>query len=90
MTEREQASLLKFPCEFPLKVFGRPGADFELAVLTVVRRHGVELAEDAICARSSRHGNYLALTITFQATSRDQLNAIYNDLSQCPEVVMAL
>ncbi len=90
MTERGPAAPLQFPCDFPLKVFGRPGAEFELAVLTIVRRHGVELAEGAICARSSRHGNYLALTVTFQASSRDQLDAIYQDLSHCPEVVMAL
>jgi hypothetical protein len=89
MSEPGPDSLLQFPCEFPLKV-GRPGVDFEMAVLEIVRRHGADLAEGAIRSRASRNGNYQALTITFEASSRQQLDAIYQDLSRCPAVVMAL
>ncbi|MCU0734722.1 MAG: DUF493 domain-containing protein [Methylotetracoccus sp.] len=90
MTERDPGPALQFPCEFPLKVFGRPGPEFESAVLEIVRRHGVDLAEGAVSARASRNGNYLALTVTFQARSRHQLDAIYQDLVRCRDVVMAL
>ncbi len=90
MTEPGPDSLLQFPFEFPLKVFGRPGVEFEVAVLEIVRRHGADLTEGAIRSRTSRNGNYLALTITFEASSRQQLDAIYQDLSRCQAVVMAL
>ncbi len=90
MTEPGPDSLLQFPCEFPLKVFGRPGVEFEVAVLEIVRRHGADPTEGAIRSRTSRNGNYLALTITFEASSRQQLDAIYQDLSRCQAVVMAL
>lgn len=92
MTERteQRDELLRFPCEFPLKVFGRPGSEFEAAALQIVREHGAALAEDAIRTRMSRNGKYLALTITFEALDRQQLDAIYRDLSRCPAVVMVL
>lgn len=90
MTEPTRPSLLQFPCEYPLKVFGRPEPDFAGAVLDIVRRHVSVLPEHAIRARSSSGGKYTALTITFQATSQPQLDAIYQDLSRAPEVLMAL
>ena len=51
MTEQEQASLLQFPCEFPLKVFGPPDLEFESVVLAIVRRHVAVLPENAVRAR---------------------------------------
>lgn len=90
MTGRDPVSALKFPCEFPLKVFGRPGPEFESAVLAIVRHHVADLGEGAVRGRVSRNGNYLALTVTFKATSRTQLDAIYADLVRCRDVVMAL
>jgi len=41
-------------------------------------------------SRASRDGNFLALTITFQAKSRAQLDAIYSDLSAHDDIIMAL
>lgn len=90
MAELSRPPLMQFPCEYPLKVFGRPSAEFEGVVLGIVRRHATVLPESAVQCRSSRGGNYTALTITFEATSRRQLDAIYQELSRAPEVLMAL
>lgn len=89
MTERTP-SLLQFPCEYPLKVFGRPNSGMEILVLDVIRRHVGKAPELAVRGRPSRGRNYTALTVHFQATSRQQLDAIYQELSRSPEVLMAL
>ncbi|MDQ6969932.1 MAG: DUF493 domain-containing protein, partial [Mariprofundus sp.] len=77
-------TLLEFPCQFPLKVMGNNHADFEQAVLTIVRQHVPDLAERAVQSKPSRTGKYLAVTITFTATSKTQLNQIYRDLHAHP------
>jgi putative lipoic acid-binding regulatory protein len=82
--------LLTFPCDFPLKVMGRAGDEFEGAVLSILRRHVPDLSEGAITIRASSGGNYSALSIVVCATSRAQLDALYRDLTGSPHVVMAL
>jgi hypothetical protein len=82
--------LLKFPCDFVVKVMGRAGPEFEAAAVTILHRHVPDLAEGAISVRASRGGNYLALSATFRATSREQLDALYRELTACDQVVMAL
>lgn len=83
-------SLIEFPCQFPIKVMGKAGDELEIAVLEIFRRHVPDLAEDAIRQRPSSKGNYLGLTITINATSREQLDAIYMDLTACEHVSYAL
>lgn len=86
----EPESLLTFPCEFPIKAMGKASATFEAQVINIVRRHAPDLGDDAIARRPSQGGNYLAITLTLQATSRAQIDAIYQDLTACSEVLMAL
>lgn len=79
-----------FPCEFPIKVFGIRSDEFEINVLSIIRKHVPDLKENAIQNRSSKEGKYLALTITLFVESREQLDAIYQDLTKSPYVLMAL
>ncbi len=82
--------ILEFPCDWPVKAFG-PGTEaFELAVVAIVRRHVSDLNENAVSTRPSRAGKYSAVTVTIQAESRAQLEAIYTDLRAHPDVVMVL
>ncbi len=85
-----EESPLKFPCEFPIKVVGEHCDEFEIAVLTIVRKHIPELAENSITTRMSKKGKYLAITVTVLAQSKAQLDAIYQDLSAHELVMMAL
>ena len=39
---------------------------------------------------ASRQGNYLSVTFTIEATSRDQLDNLYRELSACEELLMVL
>ncbi|HEY7642083.1 MAG TPA: DUF493 domain-containing protein [Steroidobacteraceae bacterium] len=83
-------SPLKFPCDFPLKVMGRKSDDFRSIVLGIVQKHAGDIAPESIEERPSRDGNYLSLTCTFAARSREQLDALYRDLTSCERVLVVL
>jgi putative lipoic acid-binding regulatory protein len=84
------AKPMEFPCEFPIKVMGRH--DSELMGLTreIVERHTGPLADSSVRVRTSTDGNFLAVTFAVTATSREQLDAIYRELTACKAVLMAL
>lgn len=83
-------TLLKFPCDFPIKVVGQCTVDFETLVVALVREHVHDLGEAAVRSRPSQGGNYLAITITVRATSQEQLDAIYRSLSGHDDIMMVL
>jgi putative lipoic acid-binding regulatory protein len=84
------ADVWDFPCEFPIKVVGKTNPEFEIFVLTTVRKHVPDLREDCIELRPSKEGAYLAITVKVIATSKEQLDAIYRDLSASALVSMVL
>lgn len=84
------SSLLTFPCEFPIKIVGMANLEFEGIVLSILRKHVPDLGETAIRQRTSGQGRYLAFTVTIQATSQAQLDAIYQECSAHPAILMVL
>jgi putative lipoic acid-binding regulatory protein len=84
------ASLIEYPCEFPIKIFGLKQAGFAQAVLEVVTKHDPGFVAATMEMRASRNARYLSLTCTVQATSREQLDALYQDLCDHPSIVMVL
>jgi putative lipoic acid-binding regulatory protein len=90
MAENTQAPVLTFPCEFIIKTFGLATTEFETAVIAIIRKHVTELREDAFRLRPSKDGKYMAMTITINVDSREQLDDLYRDLSSEPLVLMAL
>ena len=91
MVEEENAeSALQFPCRFPIKAMGEATADFDSLVVGLVRRHSPDIHEGAVHTRLSRRGRYMSVTVTIQAHSRAQLDAIYMDLSSHDRVLVAL
>ena len=86
----ETPSLLIFPCVFPIKVMGRREDGFAQAVADVVRRHAPDFHPNTIEMRSSKNARYLSLTVTLNARSREQLDALYSELSKHPMVMMVL
>jgi uncharacterized protein len=85
-----QATQQKFPSDFPIKVVGRQGSDLRVLTLAIIERHAGPQAESSIRTRTSADGNFLALTYLVHATSREQLDAIYRELTACKSVLMAL
>ncbi len=83
-------TLLEFPCEFPLKIMGHATEDFDALVVEIVRRHVENLPEGAVSTRASRAGRYLSVTVTIEARSKAQLDALYRELSAHERILMVL
>jgi putative lipoic acid-binding regulatory protein len=83
-------SILSFPCDFAIKIFGIHSDEFEIHAINLVRNHTPNLTETAISSRPSKDGKYLALTITVHVESKQQLDNIYQDLTASPHILMAL
>ncbi|HVF18302.1 MAG TPA: DUF493 domain-containing protein [Steroidobacteraceae bacterium] len=83
-------TLFNFPCDFPLKVMGRGNDDFRSLVLGIVQKHVGVVAPEKIEERPSKDGTYLSLTCTFTAHSREQLDALYRELTSCERVLIVL
>jgi putative lipoic acid-binding regulatory protein len=86
----ETESLLEFPCQFAVKAMGKTSADFDAVVVEIVRRHVSDIREGAITSRPSKAGKYTSVTVMIEATSREQLDSIYQGLTDHPDVLMAL
>lgn len=83
-------TLFNFPCDFPIKVMGRHSDDFRSLVLGIVQKHAGAIDPANIEERPSKDGSYLSLTCTFSAQSREQLDALYRELTSCERVLIAL
>jgi hypothetical protein len=88
--EQPAESPLKFPTEFPIKVMGRTQDGFAQAIVMVVQKHAPDFDPATMEMRASSAGKYLSLTCTVHATSRDQLDNLYRELTSHPMVAMAL
>ncbi len=86
----ERKAILEFPCQFPIKIMGRDHALFHEVARAIVTRHAGDIHDDAIRQAASRKGNFISITITIEATSQQQLDGIYRELSAHEEVLVAL
>ncbi len=82
--------LLTFPCPIDIKALGHQSPRFEALVHQLISHHIEPHELLAVSRRESRGGKYVALTVTIQARSRAQLDAIYQALSGCKDVLVAL
>ena len=90
MAEELRSTLLEFPCDFPIKIIGPRVDGYADAVLQVVRRHAPDYDPSTVEMRPSKQGAYLSLTCTVNATSQQQLDALYRELSTHPLVKVVL
>jgi putative lipoic acid-binding regulatory protein len=83
-------SLIEYPCDFPIKVFGRSQEGFTKVMIDVVTRHDPGFKPASIQIRNSSKARYVSITFTIHATSREQLDALYRELCGHPLVAMVL
>ncbi len=86
----EEETLFEFPCEFAIKAMGLATPEFDALIVEIVRRHVPDLGEGAITSKPSKGGKYLSVTVTINATSKEQLDAIYQALTDHELVLMSL
>jgi putative lipoic acid-binding regulatory protein len=84
------ATVLAFPCDFPIKIMGKTQVGFAQAVIEVVRHHAPDFDPATLEMRPSRAGKYLSLTCNVRAVSREQLDDLYRELCDHPMVTMVL
>lgn len=85
-----QESLIEYPSAFPIKVMGRQHDGFVGAVTQLARQFDPAFDASTVELRPSSKGNYLGVTITVTATSREQLDALYRALTAHPLVKVVL
>ncbi len=91
MTHEKELDLkIQFPTEFTVKVLGKNTPEFETTALSLTRKIFPTLTENAITQRTSKDKNYLSLSITVFAENQAQLDALYQSLTDAPEIIAAL
>jgi len=85
-----ERSLIEYPSQFPIKVMGANVEGFAAAVVSIAQRFDPDFDTAAVRTRRSTGGNYLGVTITITATSREQLDELYRTLSTHPMVKLVL
>ncbi len=89
-TDPRKDSLIEYPSRFPIKVMGANVNGFVHAITELAQRFDPSFDASTIELRDSRAGNYLGVTITITATSREQLDDLYRALSSHPMVKVVL
>jgi putative lipoic acid-binding regulatory protein len=83
-------SLIEYPSRFPIKVMGAKVDGFVHAVTTIAHEYDPTFDAATVELRDSSKGNYLGVTITVTATSREQLDNLYRALTAHPMVKVVL
>jgi hypothetical protein len=90
VTDFLQESVFKFPLSFSIRVIGANSDAFQELVMAIVSRYVPPDDQYAVSQRLSGGGKYQALTVTFLARSRPQLDDLYRELGEQKEVFMLL
>jgi uncharacterized protein len=89
-TGSHKTSLIEYPCDFPIKVMGKQDPALAQALTDVVLTHDPAFDPSTVEMRMSAKGNYVGLTFTVRATSREQLDSLYKALHSHPLVSVVL
>jgi uncharacterized protein len=90
MSLMENPSLIEYPTDFPIKVMGRREPRLVQTIIEIVRRHAPDFDTATVEMRTSKKNSYLSVTCIVRASSREQLDALYQELCDHPSVVMVL
>jgi putative lipoic acid-binding regulatory protein len=82
--------LLSFPTDYPIKVIGRPSAEFRARIHAIVLRHVPALEASHVTEHLSKNGNYLSISYAIHAESREQMTALAADLATCEGVLLVI
>ena len=83
-------SLIEYPCKFPIKVMGTKVDGLVHAITAITLQFDPDFDAATIELRESKGGKYLGVTVTVNATSREQLDELYRTLSTHPMVKVVL
>ena len=90
MSIPENESLIQYPSAFPIKVMGQQNPELDQVLTALVLEHDPMFDPATVEMRPRKGGNYMGLTFTVTATSREQLDALYRALHGHPMVSVVL
>lgn len=85
-----EPSPLVFPTDYPIKVVVRRDTGLRARIDAVVLRHVPDFDPHRVGERASARGNYLSITYTIVARSREQVVALVSELSATAGVLMVI
>ena len=86
----QQESLFEFPCDFPIKAMGRDEDNFQAHVVELITAEVGDIDPSKVSVRPSRKGQFLSVTVIFEATSRSQLDAVYRSLTSSVRILYVI
>lgn len=90
MSDAPETSLIEYPSDFPIKVMGKQDPTLAQTLSDIVIEHDPGFDPSTVEIRLSKAGNYVGLTFTVRATSREQLDSLYKALHSHPLVSVVL
>jgi len=82
--------LMDYPCQFTIKTMGFANIELDIIVVDIIRRHAPDVSNDTVKSKFSKSKKYISLSITITAQNKQQMDAIYQDLTDCEHVLMSL
>jgi putative lipoic acid-binding regulatory protein len=89
-TNPTSEELFNFPCKYSVKVFGKTCNELNPTTCKIIEKHAGELHPNQITNKQSSKGGYTSINFKIIATSRSQLDAMNQDLQNCPLVAYVL
>ncbi len=83
-------TLMVFPCDFPIKIIGKATPNFSQDIITIVRHHFPDTPDSAVTMQLSGQGKYQSITVVVHALDQISLDALYQDITQHPDIHMVL
>lgn len=86
----EEESLIEFPSDFPLKVMGTAIPEFHQRMIEIASKYDPRFNDSDTKIKQSKTGKYTSLTLNIHAENKAQLDALYQELTDCELVLWAL
>lgn len=90
LPDGEKAPQIEFPCQYPIKVLGTASVEFTVTVVQIVKQYDPDFDETTVTKRDSAKGTFCSVTLTINATGKDQLDALHKALKATGVVKMVL
>lgn len=90
MSDSNEDTLFEFPCEYPIKVVGADEQAMRTCIKSILADHAPEFQNADVKTRPSSKGRYMSMTVVITATSKPQLDAIYQRLVAAEAILYAL
>lgn len=80
----------QFPGRFEVSAMGAADVELHLLVPATLEALGLTVFRESLKIRPSAKGNYVSVTVSFEAHSREDYEAAHGALRACPEIKWTL